>query len=241
MSGGRLRLMATPATKSRAYRTRSRTAARRAGTDGRPEADGGPGVNGRPGADGGPGADGRRVAAEPRHTGGAGRPRATGAAAVWAAVFGAFHVHWALGGTAGLGEGVALDGLSGGMLVYDLVVAGLCFLGAWTAAALGRTGRPYDGALSRRLLLTAAWAAAVLLVARGGAGVADDLLRTTGALTHGLSGMTVEEVYGEPRPSAVTLWSMRAVDAYFLLGGLLFARAASRTGRAALEAGGTRG
>ncbi|KUJ67710.1 hypothetical protein ACZ90_25965 [Streptomyces albus subsp. albus] len=165
---------------------------------------------------------------------GAGAP-----AAVWALLFAGFHGYWALGGTLGLGDGAAADGgISGGFLVYDLMVAGMCLVGAWVAVALTRPYGPGPATspgyrwevppgrrpqpVPRWVLLTAGWTATALLLARGGIGVLDDLLRSTGALAHGLSGLTVQEVYGEPHPSVCTLWSMRAVDAYFVLGGVLF-------------------
>ncbi|MCT2589427.1 DUF3995 domain-containing protein [Streptomyces sp. N2-109] len=146
------------------------------------------------------------------------------ATALWALVFAGFHVHWAVGGDLGLGDGkAATDSLTGAFLVYDLVVAAMCLAGAGVALELRRA----DGrsVVPRWVLLTAAWAATLLLLARGGIGVADDVLRSTGALTNGLSGMTTAQVYGEADPSAYTLWSMRAVDAYFVIGGVLFGTA----------------
>ncbi|WP_327356585.1 DUF3995 domain-containing protein [Streptomyces sp. NBC_01304] len=144
-------------------------------------------------------------------------------AVAWSLLFGVFHFYWALGGSLGLGDGAQVEaGLSGGMLAYDLVVAVLCFVGAWVAYALGRAPQL---PLPRWMFLTMAWTAALALVARGGIGVVDDILRSTDVLAGGLSGMPVEDVYGEPHPSSYTMWSMRVVDGFFVLGGLLFATA----------------
>ncbi|MFF0745159.1 DUF3995 domain-containing protein [Streptomyces sp. NPDC004111] len=153
-----------------------------------------------------------------------GRAAAT-AATVWSVVFGVFHFYWALGGSFGLGDGALVKaGLTGGMLAYDLVVAVLCFVGAWVAHELGKApaARPL---LPRWMFLTMAWTAAVALVARGGFGVVDDVLRSTEVLANGLSGMAVQDVYGEPHPSTYTMWSMRIVDGFFVLGGLAFGTA----------------
>ncbi|MEU3602213.1 DUF3995 domain-containing protein [Streptomyces sp. NPDC006798] len=150
---------------------------------------------------------------------------AANAAVAWSVLFGVFHIYWALGGSLGLGDGAQVKaGLTGGMLAYDLMVAVLCFVGAWVAQELGRApaARPL---FPRWMFLTMAWTATIALVARGGIGIADDILRSTDILTNGLSGLTVQDVYGEPHPSAYTMWSMRIVDGFFVLGGLLFGTA----------------
>lgn len=147
------------------------------------------------------------------------------AATAWSVLFGVFHFYWALGGSLGLGDGAqAKAGLTGGMLAYDLVVAVLCFVGAWVAHELGKAPAPRL-LLPRWMFLTMAWTATIALVARGGIGVADDILRSTGVLTNGLSGMTIQDVYGEPHPSTYTMWSMRVVDGFFVFGGLVFGTA----------------
>ncbi|MGV9311114.1 DUF3995 domain-containing protein [Streptomyces sp. NPDC003691] len=147
------------------------------------------------------------------------------AATAWAVLFGVFHFYWALGGSFGLGDGAQVEaGLTGGMLVYDLVVAVLSFVGARVAHELGRAPAPQP-LLPRWVFLTMVWTATIALLARGGIGIADDILRSTGILANGLSGMAVQDVYGEPHPSAYTMWSMRIVDGFFVLGGLLFGTA----------------
>jgi hypothetical protein len=41
-----------------------------------------------------------------------------------------------------------------------------------------------------------------------------------------LSGLTYEQLLGTAEPSAYTLWSARAIDVYFFLGGVLYATTA---------------
>ena len=140
------------------------------------------------------------------------------AAGVWVAAFTVAHVHWYAGGTAGkagpLPE-LRLDAFS--VAVWAGFAAGLVV--PWAAAR-----RP------TRLLRAFLLAGAVLLLLRGGAGHLDDLLRATGH-DGGLTGLTVEQVLGTAHPSAAQLWTGRLTDAYFTLGGLLFAAAAARSGK----------
>jgi hypothetical protein len=65
-----------------------------------------------------------------------------------------------------------------------------------------------------------AWTGSTLLLLRGGAGIVDDLTRATGILPNGLTGLTVTETTGTT--SAYAVWSGRAIDAYFLIGGIIF-------------------
>jgi hypothetical protein len=58
----------------------------------------------------------------------------------------------------------------------------------------------------------------------------DGLLRGVG-LEHGLTELDDEETLGSAEPSRDTAWSSAAIDATFLLGGLLFARAAHLASR----------
>lgn len=156
------------------------------------------------------------------------------ATALWAFVFGLFHLYWALGGHVGLGDGDNID-LSFhniGFLIYDLVVVGMCAWGAVVALALvrpvwrertlltvGRVGaavRVVPGWRESAPLWTltvSAWIGAVLLIVRG----------VLGTLPQSLTGQTNEKVYGVAHPSAYTIWSIRIVEGFFLLGGVLFA------------------
>jgi hypothetical protein len=78
------------------------------------------------------------------------------------------------------------------------------------------------------------WAGCAVLLLRGLAGVADELLRVTGVAPGGLTGLSREQVTGFAEPSEGVLWTGRAIDGYFTLGGLLFGAAALafRRGRA---------
>ena len=69
---------------------------------------------------------------------------------------------------------------------------------------------------------TIVWIGCVLLLLRGGAGVVDDLSRATGLLPNGLTGLSIEEATGMANPSASMLWAGRAIDAYFLVRGIIF-------------------
>jgi hypothetical protein len=51
-------------------------------------------------------------------------------------------------------------------------------------------------------------------------------MRTLFGSTTGLSGLTYEQLLGTANPSAYTLWSARAIDVYFLVGGVLYATTA---------------
>ena len=74
------------------------------------------------------------------------------------------------------------------------------------------------------------WIGAIVLVARGGLGLLDGLIRALG-VEDGLTRLPYEETLGSAHPSAYTLWSSAAIDAVFLMGGLLFTRAAALTGK----------
>ena len=52
------------------------------------------------------------------------------------------------------------------------------------------------------------------------------MLRFSGLVETGLSGLTDKEVLGSAHPSAYTIWSTVGLDSFFAAGGLLFARAA---------------
>ena len=65
------------------------------------------------------------------------------------------------------------------------------------------------------------------------------MLRFSGLVETGLSGLTDEQVLGTARPSAYTIWSTVGIDSFFAAGGLLFggaARRASPRGRRQIRA-----
>ena len=74
------------------------------------------------------------------------------------------------------------------------------------------------------------WIGAIVLLARGGLGLLDGLVRALG-VEGGLTRLPYEETLGSAHPSAYTLWSSAAIDVVFLVGGLLFTRAAALTGK----------
>ena len=151
--------------------------------------------------------------------------RAALVAFAWTAVFIVWHGYWALGGDFGFGdrESAYPDTTSSvAGWTFTVVVAGMFAAGLAVPLAIAR------GAGPRRQLVWLLWAGAAVLVLRGAVGVADDVLRLTGLSETGLSGLTDEEVLGTADPSAYTVWSSVGLDAFFALGGSLFAWAAHR-------------
>jgi len=87
-------------------------------------------------------------------------------AAVWALVFGAIHLAWALGWRAGLTPGQARNADSSPMfVVYALAVVVLCALAVIVALGLARP-RPPRSERGARLLSVAAWAGSGVLLLR---------------------------------------------------------------------------
>ncbi len=149
-------------------------------------------------------------------------------AGAWVLAFVAMHVYWFAGGRVGFGDQAdPIPDASFGL--FGLAVAVSFALGAVVPFA---AVRPWGSRLPRWMLVTALGIGCALLTLRGLAGLADDLLRVTGIADNGLTGLTWEQTLGSAHPSARTLWSGRAIDAYFTLGGLLFGLAA-RSCRAA--------
>jgi hypothetical protein len=143
----------------------------------------------------------------------------------WVVVFDAFHVYWALGGRFGFGDqpeplptaDTAVQQIFGG-LVLALFVLGTVL----PLALVQRWGRR----IPRWVLVTMAWVAAGLLTVRAVAAFIDDAMRTLFGSATGLSGLTYEQLLGTANPSEYTLWSARAIDMYFLVGGVLYATTA---------------
>jgi hypothetical protein len=165
------------------------------------------------------GADGERGAA-----------RAAIVAFAWAVAFTALHVYWYLGGRVGFGD--QPDPLppapsSAADWVFTIVVAVMFAGGLVVPLALAR---PWGRRLPQRLLVGLMWVGCVVLVIRGGVGLLDDVLRFTGLRADGLTGLSTAEVLGSAHPSTSTKASAAAIDSVFLLGGVLFGRAAGRAG-----------
>lgn len=139
----------------------------------------------------------------------------------WIVVFDALHVYWELGGRFGFGD--QADPLpsagSVGQRVFAAVVLALFVVGTVLPLAfIQRWGRR----IPRWILITMAWVAAGLLTVRAVAAFVDDAMRTVFGLPTGLTGLTYEQLLGTATPSAYTLWSARAIDLYFLLGGVAY-------------------
>ena len=114
------------------------------------------------------------------------------------------------------------------LTVFAMFAAGLALPGALV--------RPWGRRLPRRLLVWSMWIGCAVLTARGASGLLDDLLRFSGLVDGGLTGMTNEQVLDTAHPSASTIWSTVAIDTIFLAGGLLFGYAGRLAGSAARPA-----
>src|SRR5215510_6932874 len=91
------------------------------------------------------------------------------AAALWALIFGIFHLIWASGWYVGLdAEQARIAFAKTFTLVYDLVVAGICIVAV--PVALGLT-MPWGRRLPQRLLGVVAWIGSGLLVIRSVASI----------------------------------------------------------------------
>lgn len=94
-------------------------------------------------------------------------------AAVWALVFAGFHLVWAAGWYVGLDPVAARQMFAvTWKLVYDLVVAGLCVVGAVVALALKQ---PWGRRLPRWFVGGLAWTGTGFLILRGGGGAIQTL------------------------------------------------------------------
>lgn len=148
------------------------------------------------------------------------------ASLAWVVVFIAFHVYWAYGGRFGLGDAPAL------IPPFPQNVAGWLFFLVVIAMFLGGILVPlamvhaWGYKLPRWVVLSTCWIGSITLMVRACASFVDDFTRTTGLLQNGITGMTYAQTTGASQITANTLWSGRAIDAYFLLGGILYGLAA---------------
>ncbi|MCO5974205.1 DUF3995 domain-containing protein [Actinoallomurus soli] len=141
----------------------------------------------------------------------------------WVMAFLVWHVVWY---ATGLGFPSASDqhGVERVVIqVFSLVVVLMVIVGALLPLALAQ---PWGRRVPRWVLLSAAWTGAVLLAARGVSGVGDDLVRVTGILPRGFTGLTTAQTLGTSQPSFWCLFASGATDVLFAVGGLVFALAA---------------
>lgn len=139
----------------------------------------------------------------------------------WIVVFDALHVYWELGGRFGFGD--QADPLpsaeNAGQGVFAAVVVALFVVGTVLPLAFVQG---WGRRVPRWILITTAWVAAGLLTVRAVAAFVDDAMRTVFGSPTGLTGLTYEQLLGTATPSAYTVWSARAIDLYFLVGGVLY-------------------
>lgn len=147
-------------------------------------------------------------------------------ALTWAVLFTAMHAYWYLGGRVGFGDAPSpLPGRpsSLGAWIFTIVVALMFVIGIAAPIALLRdTGHR----VLRRLLVASLWIGCLVLLARGVSGLIDSVVRSLGISSGGITGLSYQDILGTPHPSTYTLISGTAVDAYFLLGGILYGWAA---------------
>jgi hypothetical protein len=138
-------------------------------------------------------------------------------------VFLAWHVVWAATGLAfpstAQHHGIAR------VLVWVSTVVVLVMVAVGTALPLA-LAQAWGRRIPRAVLVSLAWTGCALLGARGLMGVGDDVVRATGILPNGLTGMTMEQVSGTAHPSSWELFAGGCTDLLFTVGGLAFGLAA---------------
>jgi hypothetical protein len=149
---------------------------------------------------------------------------------VWVMVFIAWHVVWVATGLAVPSAAEHHGSARVALRVFGVVVLLMTAVGTALPLALAQS---WGRRIPRRILLTLTWAGCALLGARGLAGVGDDLVRVTGLLPDGLTGMTTAQTLGSAHPSTWTVAASGATDALFVLGGLAFGWAALTRSRPA--------
>lgn len=151
-------------------------------------------------------------------------------ASTWAWAFLALHVYWAFGGRFGFGDQTdPIPATTSTVTGWVWTLGVLVMFAAGPVVPLALV-RPWGRRLPRRLLLVLMWIGAAVLLIRGGLGLLDGLLRVLG-VAGGLTRLSYEETLGSAHPTAYTLWSSTAIDVVFVVGGVLFARAAALSHR----------
>jgi hypothetical protein len=139
----------------------------------------------------------------------------------WVLVFLGLHVYWYLGGSFASPGKLPGEPMSLTAWAFNVLVDGTFALGFLVPLAIARGWA--RGRLAKPVAILA-WLGCAILVLRGAAGLIDDLTRAAGLLPGGITGLSTEQTTG----SAALTWSGWAIDAYFLIGGLIFGLLACR-------------
>jgi hypothetical protein len=145
------------------------------------------------------------------------------AAFAWVMVFLAWHVVWAATGLAI--PSTAEHHGSARVLMWVSTVVVLVMVAVGTALPLA-LAQAWGRRIPRPVLVSAAWTGCALLGARGLMGIGDDIVRATGILPNGLTGLTMEQVSGTAHLSTWELFAGGCTDLLFAGGGLAFGLAA---------------
>jgi hypothetical protein len=155
-------------------------------------------------------------------------------------LFIAMHTYWFAGGRIGFGDNpnpIPGPPSTSAEIAFNVVVLAMFGAGLIVPLALAQ---PWGRNIPDGLLLTLAWLGCAVLSARGIAGIVDGVGRVTGLLPLGLTGLRNETVLGQEHPPPSTIaWSF-AIDAYFVVGGVLFGLVAARFQRANRSGGSPR-
>jgi hypothetical protein len=162
------------------------------------------------------------------------RRRTAYAAFVWVLGFFGWHAVWFLTGSKAPEASVH----HGAARVAFYAASGVMYLMAVVGAVLPLAlAQAWGARIPRRLLLVTAWAGAILLAVRGFSGILDDVLRVTGVMPKGLTGLTMAQALGSAQPSFWEVFAATATDFIFAVGGMLFGLAALAYERADDERG----
>ncbi|HLZ23124.1 MAG TPA: DUF3995 domain-containing protein [Ktedonobacterales bacterium] len=135
------------------------------------------------------------------------------AACAWALVFAALTFYWAAGGTAGaatIGDTITkpIQERDPGWIALLWAIGALKILGALLPLALVQA---WGGRIPRRLLLTVAWGAGILMILYGGANMLEFALMETGILN-------IPASLGE----LAVRWHLLLWEPWWIVGGVLY-------------------
>jgi len=146
------------------------------------------------------------------------------AAFAWVLTFLAWHVVWV---ATGLRTPADVHHEGSAQVLADVFSGALLLMTAVGTVLPLALAQEWGRRIPHPLLLSAAWTGCALLGARGVAGVCDDIVRVTGLLPNGLTGLTTEQVTGTAHPSAWEIFASGWTDVLFVTGGLAFGLAAA--------------